>query len=352
MPSLSLAGCLFCPQAQICGMTATFQDCATCDSMCLALGRDGCDRDYKNCLSYLPPDQPPGPTSPPDDDACVTSSTARGPQARVTLSGPLPRDASPGSCTLEFVDPVTQLQNQAGTDITSSHSMLAQYGTTVTGVAADSAARVVLRIRTKKVNDSVQVALLDESGGTGGTTQQLGTLSTVGGSENTLLLSVTSVNDTGEGGRTGPPMAFAVYRPPADYYRGAMDYGPPGFRIVKFQVTFPDNTKLTNPLKVWRPPIVLVHGLWDGDGMWVGFLPNLFRLGFPNVDVFNYNIQVQVTPQGTTPSYSSDILARANANESRVRLQRSRPYEEDHAGIGGFPHQQQRRSHAGGCGGA
>jgi triacylglycerol esterase/lipase EstA (alpha/beta hydrolase family) len=83
-------------------------------------------------------------------------------------------------------------------------------------------------------------------------------------------------------------MAFVVYRAPPDYVRvaangtalvkdvfdpqnpGATDTTP---RSVTFKLTSSAGSDgPSGSILIWRPPVVLVHGLWDTAELWTGFL--------------------------------------------------------------------------------
>ena len=204
-----------------------------------------------NCLANTPPPYPP----PPAAQAC-----AGGPE---------------GSCYITFLDPVPDLQDASGNLKTDAPS-LATYGRKISAVAADSAARVVLRIAARVASDGVQVTLLDENGNAGQPFSAVGGLSSVGGSEKQSTLPLTAVDANGQA------MAFAVYQPPADFVRSLIGSDPTAAkRFVSFQATLHDtqgnlpDLLETGSLDILRPPVVLVHGLWDKPHEWWSFEPFL-----------------------------------------------------------------------------
>lgn len=259
---------------------------ASCDA-CIRRATDN----QNACVAALPP---PPPDSPPPP-------TSRN-QPYVTCG-----EGGPGPCTVTFLDPVPELQD--GNNITTSPRILGQLGTSVGAVAADSAARVVLRIQTHQQGEQFRVTLLDEDRNPG-TKEQLGTLSRIGVSEDSLQVTVTTVGDTG-----GDPMAFAVYRPPADFSRG----GPSGDdnaarRTVSFRVEAVDDDSynVTGSLDLLRPPLVLVHGLWGEPASWNNFTPLIsdpLRRFFVRRAGYDYPVKIAFA----TPPFKTNFFTKWSA---------------------------------------
>ncbi len=271
---------------------------------------------YLPCVATVCPAPPPSPPSPPQPpgppSVCAEPEIARGPAgARLSLSGVRPRDAS-GACAITFLDPVPDLQTADGKGITSNTAALRNSNTQVQGAAADSATRIVVRVGWNR-EEPVRVTLLtegddDPDNPVPRTTQQVGSLSSVGGSEQALQLTVKASGD--------PPMAFVVYRPPEDFVRG------PGYldetkgnRAVNVHADSAEKDFTSqNGLWLLRPPVVMIHGLGDSDGLWNGFLSSAtyLSMGAPA----NYNAPVAVSSTGTVPSYPQWLLnKKANANQ-------------------------------------
>ena len=225
----------------------------------------------------------------------------------------LPRPAdetSYYSCGITFLDPVPDLLD--GNAIITAPSVLATLGTQVWGIAADGAARVVLRIPAHNVGERFQVTLSDD-----------GWLSSVNGSEVTTQFTAVSA--------AGTAMAFAVYHAPPDFSRGGDEDNLPS-RQVNFtaaSLDFPDFAAYGS-LTVYRPPVVLVHGLWGGPADWNGFTPFLtdarFFIGVPCTPwggddessicvtsgqvAYNYSVAISAS----SPGYDQETLANSRAN--------------------------------------
>jgi len=235
-----------------------------------------------------------------------------------------------------FIDPVPDLQTSDGSGITANKAILGDNtkGIPVQAVAADSASRVVLRIPACRKDKTLKVTVLNTNDGDPaaapkGDPADVGTLSSIGGSEKDSELTVTANWKT----KDGQPMAFAVYRPPEDFVR---QHSPDPSdqtaksRDVYFRVkpTDSDNESdiSVNSFKLLRPPVVLVHGLWDDPVEW-----NTFPLYSqePWIDMFSsrtasYNVPLKnpfivsapMTAVPNGPGYPAIVLkTKGNVNQ-------------------------------------
>ena len=217
-----------------------------------------------------------------------------------------------GPC-VQFLDPVPDMLNSAGNDVTTSKETLATKGTPVTAIAADGAARVVLRIPANKANERLKITLADDFGRNDRPADEVGTLISTLDGTSANPLEVEAVRTT-QG-----PLAFATYRAPRDFSRSsARQYDDQAaFRFVSFQVESEDVQDFSSApsLNIMRPPVVLVHGLWDSPSLWGNFLLGDQRF---QIALANYNIPLngQISLQGTVPFYPLWILnQKANANQ-------------------------------------
>ncbi len=170
----------------------------------------------------------------------------------------------------EFVDPVPDLL--VGPAVTSDTAMLAKNGRVVTGIAADGAAQVVIRVKTGQTG-TTEFSLVDESGVALPGNNFNGSLSQVGATPGSSTVSVQVQDVTGVG-----PMAFAAYHAPMDFSSSpdSAEAGLPDRQVfikVKLTTSTGETIESTSPLKIVRPPVVLVHGLWGSSGAWDGFSP-------------------------------------------------------------------------------
>ncbi len=165
-------------------------------------------------------------------------------------------------------------------------------GRPVTGIAADGVARVVVMIPAQTRGDTFKVTF------TGGTTpESTGGLYQIGdpgfGAVTQPTLTVTANYRDSQ----GIPWAVAVYRAPNDFVEDGLppsaddDYNA-ATRTVNFQAqngtTFQFGT-----LSIVRPPVVLVHGLWDSPAVWKNLLSDANKdPRFPEVHKANYSVNL------------------------------------------------------------
>jgi pimeloyl-ACP methyl ester carboxylesterase len=93
--------------------------------------------------------------------------------------------------------------------------------------------------------------------------------------------------------RQGNPWAIAVYRAPSDFVD---TNDPDGYtrvmRSMQFQATS-GNYEVDGTLNIVRPPVVLVHGLWDSPALWKNFLSDANKdPRFMEVDKANYSVNL------------------------------------------------------------
>jgi hypothetical protein len=136
---------------------------------------------------------------------------------------------------LTFLDPVPDLLS--GNDVTTDPESLATGGTPVTGIVADGVARVVLRFPARFAGEALRVTLLNDRGQTSSSSEEDGTLAGIAHTGpspapvppgTSAPVQITAVA-TSQG-----PMAFAIYRSPADFNRNGKDDG--AARSISFQV--------------------------------------------------------------------------------------------------------------------
>lgn len=165
------------------------------------------------------------------------------------------------------IDPVPDLLT--GNGILQDPESLATLGTPVMGVAADGAARVVLRVPASNVGDSVVLTLFNDSTPPAESSSPAsdGLLGTIDGSTTASQIQVTAVS-TNSG-----PMAFALYFPPTDFARNGNAADPTVYQRPVYIQTKDNQTSAQGelPVMILRPPVLLVHGLWGAPGD-LGFL--------------------------------------------------------------------------------
>jgi len=183
-----------------------------------------------------------------------------------------------GAVVIEGIDPNPALLI-AGDVSTLTDLLGSNYGSGVLGLAADGITRVLLRA-TVPGSGWVEFRLSDENG----IASSVGTLRSPGGTEDvmTLLVPVEHLVD-------GRYMAFAVLKAPSDFVRGPAD-GTLASRPIEVSAVYApagggDNLTSTRRLDLYRPPVLLLHGIWDSAQTWGWSLLNDSRF---LVHVANY----------------------------------------------------------------
>jgi hypothetical protein len=169
---------------------------------------------------------------------------------------------------LDFVDPVPDLMS--GTGVVTDPETLATGGTLIRAVAADGVARILLAAQASAVGEMITMTVINDRGNPSNSAEDDGGLSTVSGSSASRQQSVrVAAQDSSSG-----PMAFAIYYPPSDFSRGSQDDSSAS-RIIQIQVNEPgpNTPSYQEALTILRPPVVLVHDLWEGPADWDTFAP-------------------------------------------------------------------------------
>jgi len=189
----------------------------------------------------------------------------------------------------------------------------------VEGLAADGVAEVVLRIPANNAGDQFTISVLNDQGAQSSDANADGALGNPGDTTfSKSQVTVSAINVTTDPSTNAQaPFAFAVYRAPIDFARQKLDGTyqngncnfnsfSSGFGFVSstpveiagFQPNRPDDQlscrfvtlqvnnlsggqitegPTNNPLNVnvtiLRPPVVMVHGLWDNWQTWNNFKP-------------------------------------------------------------------------------
>jgi len=167
-----------------------------------------------------------------------------------------------------LIDPISAgLVNGSG--VTYNGSLSAAISQTVSGVAADGVAQVVLRITGANAGDSVQITLSDGSdilpAGTDAPgegyldsfpDQSVGSSSSVATGGTLTVIAQTISGRSAE--------AFAIYTAPQDFVRPgvAADIGVAA-RSIDLQIIDTSNgSSATQKILIVRPPVLFVHGIW------------------------------------------------------------------------------------------
>lgn len=182
----------------------------------------------------------------------------------------------PSPYAVTMVDPVPLANNTGLLDsskisgITMVPNTLATIGREVKGVAADGVAQIVLRIPAKSTSDIIKVTVKPDVTCVGGDSDSYGRVYDALSPPNNIFQTAPTsdnqalrIESTSQG-----PMAFAVYRAPADFVRSdcpsnrEADTGEPQRSVtLVFGNGIPDLK-----VAIVRPPVMVVHGLWATSG--------------------------------------------------------------------------------------
>ncbi|MFA5144024.1 MAG: hypothetical protein WC522_07675 [Candidatus Omnitrophota bacterium] len=129
------------------------------------------------------------------------------------------------------------------------------------GVATDGVARLLLRMPTD-ASGSVTFSI---EGGTGDSTEDglLRSIDSSNGSNegSSITVSTTTVSDKN--------YAFAIYQAPDSFVRTGCEAVDGAISERKLSITATFNGSTTKKtIKLVRPPLLLIHGLWAGPAMW------------------------------------------------------------------------------------
>ncbi|HEV3481490.1 MAG TPA: hypothetical protein VGR97_04095 [Candidatus Acidoferrales bacterium] len=235
---------------------------------------------------------------------------------------------------LALVDPVPDLLSQSAPATISGPSLAAKglSGRVVQGIAADGVAEVLVRIPAINVGDQFTITLFNDqqTPTQSSSTAEDGALDNPGGTTFTQSqVTATAIAVTNASGQQ-VPMAFAVYRGPLDFARqnsdtsyktgtcGAVSNTDDNLACRSVSLKIQNQTQGTTgtlPITILRPPLVMVHGLWDNAHAWDAFSPlvsgntvdSRFSVGRPS-----YDFPVKVA--ASNPSYSSRQLKNVSAN--------------------------------------
>ncbi len=257
----------------------------------------------------------------------VDQGIAVGPSSwnlRVVVQGTTPTNLS-----AKLLDPVPDFLDGSG--VSTSTNLLAVNSHVVQGVAADGVTQLVLGVHADNVGDQISITLLNDQqpSAQSGSPDEDGALGNLG---NTTFAASQVITGTVSAGNNGPE-AFAIYRAPIDFVRlvggvaGSYKTGSCGnvtltddqlaCRSVSLRVQDLTNGALTfATITILRPPVVMIHGLWDNWQTWNNFAPLVTGPGNadPRFSVGRVNYDNPVTVRASDPAYSPAELQKASAN--------------------------------------
>ncbi|MFA5144017.1 MAG: alpha/beta hydrolase [Candidatus Omnitrophota bacterium] len=212
-------------------------------------------------------------------------------------------DYADGTKEIDF--PATMLEIldgssfSSGAEISDSPEKLVSIdGIKMKGVAADGAARLLLRIKT---GVSAQVSLSLE-GGTGDKSED-GVLRSIDRKEKQEGNSIEAHTVSTSKG----DIAFAIYQAPVNFVRGPDDTTAP-LRSMMLRVVVNSDDALAHynfleDIRIARPPVVFIHGIWSSQLCWLNFenkvydaIPGIYTViadyEATNADYFTINMWV------------------------------------------------------------
>ena len=211
-----------------------------------------------------------------------------------------------------LVDPIpaSSAPLLTGSVITNNTELLASQGTLVNGVAADGVAQVIIRIPANHAGEKFAVTIFNDQNSPSSSTQQDGIVASTGtfpsGTPGPYVTAAAMANNAG----SGPPFAFAVYRAPIDFIRSSQDASRRA-RTVSLNIQSLDLPQyiVSLPIQIVRPPVMLIHGIWDNSAGWVNF-SSLYTDPRFFVRILDYSNQLTGIT-ATSPAYTP---TRAKAN--------------------------------------
>lgn len=179
---------------------------------------------------------------------------------------------STATAHVEVLDPVPDLLSGPSVElpnIAANLNDLATKGTPRAGIATDGLAKLVLRF-TAPAAAQVTFQLGDENGVAVAGGDDYGNLTDLYGLP---LSNAVSIQTTSIG--AGKYMAFALYRAPTHFVRNGYNDSSANQRAVTICVTTVRSSTCpsgaTTRINIFRPPVVLVHGIWADPTSWDQF---------------------------------------------------------------------------------
>jgi pimeloyl-ACP methyl ester carboxylesterase len=228
------------------------------------------------------------------------------------------------SALMDVLDPVPNFLNPIASTsppyftITGSASALTSGGRSVTGVAADGVAQLLIRARGVDPTHTIAVVLLDENNNMAPPDGEDGTLfSLFGGAVPVGEAVIPTVQNV-----DGINYVFVGYKSPIDYARSGGGDNATAFRKIGI-VVFDTNTNVaiaTTQLNLFRPPVFFIHGLWSGPGTWDDFSVQLWQSidgitsSTADYQAFNWDSVMNNTPRVFTQMvYALNSFKTANS---------------------------------------
>jgi pimeloyl-ACP methyl ester carboxylesterase len=212
--------------------------------------------------------------------AGIAALTAQVTDSMVVGAGGAPNSAT-ASCTIgieqgsiQIVDPVPALLKGGVVD----YNKVGTQGTIVEGVAADGVAEVVVRLDVEKAGQQFELTVFNDKGEPSKSVVDDGGISdTFLGDLRGRFKSSLKVNSAFRSA-DGPAQVLVFYQAPFDFPRSNCKPGAAcadagvAERLVSIQIRSTDGTvSATANIKIKRPLVVLIHGIWSEPATWLAF---------------------------------------------------------------------------------
>lgn len=181
-----------------------------------------------------------------------------------------------GGLAASLFDPVPDLIGGDGRRVRTNDEQLATMGRVVAGVAADGVSQVVMRISGSfgaGSGEQITVTVLRNGVNPSMSVDDDGSVGAVGAEcpgtgcqSNHVTVTTKCMN--------GTLLAFAVYRSPTDFPRSSVNDSARVFRDVHLRLSSAFGEAGVT-VRVMRPPVALIHGLWSNADAWEHFSPLL-----------------------------------------------------------------------------
>ncbi|CAN7771317.1 hypothetical protein LJR039_007559 [Pseudorhodoferax sp. LjRoot39] len=228
---------------------------------------------------------------------------------------------SPGT-SISIVDPVPLNGGDSLLDgsneksgITTAAERLATKGRIVKGISADGVAQIVIRIPAKSFSEKISISVKPDPLCGNGNSDNYGRVYDALSPPSNIFQNAFSGNvpltiaSTSKG-----PMAFAVYRAPADFVRSDCQFNNlsdigAAKRTVALSL---GNGTPDQQIDIVRPPALMVHGLWaTSDDL--GDLTQLESLSSMGLVVWRVNYGYNITISRGSPDNRLDIVSPGSA---------------------------------------
>lgn len=228
---------------------------------------------------------------------------------------------SPGT-SVKILDPVPLNGGDSlldgGNDksgITTAAESLATKGREVRGISADGVAQVIIRIPAKSFSEKISISIKPDSSCGNGDSDNYGRVYDALSPPSNIFQNSFSgsvpltIASTSKG-----PMAFAIYRAPADFVRSDCQFNNlsdtgAAKRIVEFSL---GNGTADQKIDIVRPPALMVHGLWaTSDDL--GDLTQLESMSSLGLVVWRVNYGYNITVSQGNPDNRVNLISPGSA---------------------------------------